>query len=215
MSGCLKGFMALVKNNHGDINWTHCVIHREALAARAMSDDLKSTMQDCIQLCTFIKTRPKHTRLFQEFCKDQDKTYKFLLLSAETRWLYRGKQFRRLFEVKDVLTDFLKSSDDVNVQKARLYAEKLSSTDFLLKMAYLSDLFEHLNNLNTYLQGSNMNKFLAHSRIEFMKSSFKVFIRDIKSSKYTKFPKLNEIVQTEKCKIKEIESQYSILDIFI
>ena len=114
------------------------------------------------------------------------------------------------------MKEFLEITQDIDIKKARFYAEKLGDTTFLLEMAYLSDIFDRLNELNLYLQGNNMNKFLAHSRIEFMKASLDILIiliRDINRSIYTKFAKLSEILQIKKCNL-DYKLKKKILDTY-
>jgi hypothetical protein len=75
-----------------------------------------------------------------------------LLLHTEIRWLSRGKSRSRLFELHDELRTFLISH---NYE----YATLLSDESWVAKLAYLSDIFSHLNEVNIKLQGKDETLF--------------------------------------------------------
>ena len=64
------------------------------------------------------------------------------------RWLSRGNATSRLFELRDELFQFFKKKNDD-------FQADLESKEFLARLAYLSDIFEVLNNFNMSFQGSN------------------------------------------------------------
>lgn len=61
MSGIRTGLYPRVKVVAPECVWTHCSIHREALAVKKMPLPLTVTMQECVK---FIKSRPLNSRLF-------------------------------------------------------------------------------------------------------------------------------------------------------
>ena len=64
-----------------------------------------------------------------------------LLFYCSTRWLSFGKSFERVYELVDNLQAFLQQEDN-NL------ADCLAENKFLLKLAYLCDIFTKLNKLN-------------------------------------------------------------------
>ena len=59
------------------------------------------------------------------------------------RWLFRGSATRCLSELRDKLLQFFR-------EKSHDFQEDLeSSKEFVTKLAYLSDIFEVLNNFNS------------------------------------------------------------------
>jgi hypothetical protein len=73
-----------------------------------------------------------------------------LLYYSSARWLSRGNVLSRTFELRQEIYIFFK-------EEGHKYANEFSDENFLIKLAYLCDIFEKLNALNTSLQGNNMN----------------------------------------------------------
>ncbi|KAK2847350.1 hypothetical protein Q5P01_010349 [Channa striata] len=117
MAGKRKGLQALIKKASANAEWTHCIIHREALASRQLSPELSEVMTDIIGVVNFIKTRPLKTRVFSAICEEMGAEHQAVLFHSEERWLSRG--------------------------------------NFLGKLAYLSDIFGKLNELNLQLEGKD------------------------------------------------------------
>ena len=62
--------------------------------------------------------------------------YTAVLFHSESRWLSRGKILSRLFELRDEIRIFLE-------EEGNELAHRFNN--FLMKLAYLSDMFQKLN----------------------------------------------------------------------
>ena len=80
-----------------DATWVHCIIHREALAAKGMSDSLKDVLDTTVKMVNFVKARPLNSRVFSALCNDMGSDHVTLLQHREVRWLSRGKVLTRYF----------------------------------------------------------------------------------------------------------------------
>ena len=80
-----------------------------------------------------------------------------LLFYTAVRWLSRGKVFARLFELRHEISQFLLSQNSHD-----LYA-LFENDRWIEKLAYLADIFEHLNELNIKMQGKNKNILMVSS----------------------------------------------------
>lgn len=147
MSGQYGGLQALIKTKAPNAKWTHCIIHREALAAKNISPELNFVMETVIKVVNFIKTRPVKARFFQKLCEDLGAVHTSLLYYCNSRWLSRGDVLSRVYELRNELHEYL-------LIESHSCAEKFKDTDFLIKLAYLCDIFEKLNILNKSLQGN-------------------------------------------------------------
>ena len=68
---------------------------------------------------------------------------------TKVRWLSRGKCLSRLYELKnEVETFFQENKNNLDVQ--------LCIEEFVAILAYLADIFGHLNDMNLSLQGRNV-----------------------------------------------------------
>lgn len=64
MMGNKKGFVSCVKRQNPAIEFTHCCIHREALMARNLPEDLLQTINECVKIVNIIKSRALNSRIF-------------------------------------------------------------------------------------------------------------------------------------------------------
>ena len=77
MLGCRSSFQILVKEKSPGVAGTHCTIHRQALMAKALPDQLKNVLDDVVKAVNFIKANALNSGLFAELCKESD--YKSLV----------------------------------------------------------------------------------------------------------------------------------------
>ena len=161
MVGKRVGFVAKIRENSpgNNIKFTHCMIHREALAAKRISPELGQVLQDAVKVINFISKNGLNTRLFANLCKDHGAEYKRLLMHAEVRWLSRGYSMQRLLQLKEEVAMFLKEEESALVVF-------LEDNSWLVKLCYLSDIFSKLNDLNASLQGRNCDIFQYQDKIK-------------------------------------------------
>ena len=76
--------------------WTHCFLHKEALAAKKLSPELQEILNFVVKCVNLIKARPLNQHLFSSLCADVDADHKALLLHTEVRWLSRGRVLKRV-----------------------------------------------------------------------------------------------------------------------
>ncbi|KRX12581.1 Zinc finger BED domain-containing protein 5 [Trichinella nelsoni] len=100
---CCKnsGVVTRVLNQSPNASWTHCSIHREVLALKTISDDLKNVLNTAVKIINFIKSKPLQSRLFEKLCKEMGSCHKSLLFHSEVRWLSRGNMLTRLVELRE------------------------------------------------------------------------------------------------------------------
>ncbi|XP_026818970.1 protein ZBED8-like [Rhopalosiphum maidis] len=147
MLGSRLGLATLVKQKNPTTLTTHCIIHRQALASKTLPKDLAFAMKISIQLVNAVKNSALNTRVFQKLCANMDAEYETLLFHTETRWLSKGNMLARLFELREELKVFL-------IDKGMNYLhEQLCEPKIEMQIAYLADIFGHLNHLNLQLQG--------------------------------------------------------------
>ncbi|KAI2643056.1 Protein FAM200A [Labeo rohita] len=110
--------------------------------ARCMSKDTEVQFNDKIQDHRFALQMDEAT--------DSNKdclliTYVRFIDAAD---LSRGKVLSRVFELRDEIRIFLE-------EEGNELANKFNNNIFLMKLAYLSDMFQKLNELNLQMQGTN------------------------------------------------------------
>ena len=109
MTGYHSGVVAKIKEvAHKEMLFAHCIIHREHLASKKLSPDLKNVLTNAVKIVNAIKSRPLNSRLFQALCESMDSQHDHFLLHAEVRWLSRGRILSRLFELREETKHFLR-----------------------------------------------------------------------------------------------------------
>ena len=106
MTGCLKGFVPIAQKQNPNIVHTHCFIHREALVAKTLGTELKSTLDMVVKIINCIKMRPLKRRLFTKLCASMEAEHSTLIQYTEIRWLSRGKVLSRFYELREELLTF-------------------------------------------------------------------------------------------------------------
>ena len=129
MIGCRKGFVAHVKKVNPSVQVIHCMLHRENLASRELSETLHGVMKDVIEIVNFVKARGLNSRLFEELCSACGASHQELLFHSETRWLSRGKVLSRVVELKGELETFL-------LEKHFALGQKFHNKEWVLLLCY-------------------------------------------------------------------------------
>jgi len=107
--------------------------------------------------------------MFAKLCENMQKEHKTLLLHTEVRWLSRGKVLSRVFELRDQLLIFFK---DTNKDE---FCSYLEDETWVLKLAYLVDIYQHLNTLNTSMQGPKENVLTSTDKLLAFKNKLNVW----------------------------------------
>lgn len=190
MAGKRKGLQALTKRVAPEAQWTHCVIHREALASKHLSPELNDVLTVVVSAVNFIKTRPLKARLFSALCEEMGADHTAVLFHSDARWLSRGKVLSRVFELRAEILAFLEAERVYDI------SGKFRDEQFLMKLAYLSDVFGKLNELNLQLQGKD--KHLPHlaDKITAFIRKLDVWGRHLDEGNTAAFENLHEISET-------------------
>ena len=106
MAGRNAGLQALIKEVAPSVVWTHCMIHRETLAAKELSNELDNAMKRVVSLVNFIKMSPLRERIFAKVCNESAAEHDVLLFYTSARWLSRGKVLQRFFELRGEIRNY-------------------------------------------------------------------------------------------------------------
>ena len=90
-------------------------------------------------------------------------------------WLSRGNATRRLFESRELFQFFRKKNYD--------FQADLESKEFLARLAYLSDVFEVLNNFSISFQGPNGTLSEYISKLEAFLCKLTLSMENVKNRK--------------------------------
>ena len=111
----------LVKQKSPQWVWTHCMIHREALASKEMSPGLNIVLTTVLTAVNYIKMRSLKTRIFSELYKDMGAVHSSLFFYCGIRWLSRGRFSQRVYELREEIAIDLVEEHRPEVEKFRDY----------------------------------------------------------------------------------------------
>ncbi|XP_026475840.1 protein ZBED8-like [Ctenocephalides felis] len=183
MVGRYKGFFAFLKKKVPNAFAVHCVIHRQHLVAKNLSERLHNSLQYVIRATNLIKSRAKNDRLFKQLCIDNDEEYNRLLLHTEVRWLSKGACLDRFYKLFNSVLEFLKDNNEDLRSKLIHYKSDI---------AYLTDLFKKFNECNIQLQGDEINLIKTKSIIPAFITKLFIFKQNFGRGELGQFPNLSE-----------------------
>ena len=205
MLGCKSGFKALVLQANPNIRVTHCLIHREVLAGQDVGSDLQEVAQILVKMVNVVKAHPLQTRLFRLLCDEMGADYENLLFYSGARWLSRGKVIRRVLILREELRTFL-------YERSNSYAEYWQDKEWVIKVAYLGDIIEKLNELNLSLQGRNTFLLTLSDKITGFQGKLALWQRRIQGGCFDMFSTVKEMLEelnvTDTSKLTETISDH-------
>ncbi|XP_050801384.1 zinc finger BED domain-containing protein 5-like [Gopherus flavomarginatus] len=186
MIGSKKGVVARIQAVAPEAKSTHCCIHREALATQNMQADLKQVLDEAVKIISFVKGHPLNNRLFSQLWDEMGSDYTQHLFHTEVRWLSHGKVLNRLLELREELQVFLDETFNLR--------DLIHNWKQLCKLAYIADIFAHLNNLNLSLQGKLISIFHVQDKVTAMVAKLKLWHKCLSRRELDSFPSLHDLV---------------------
>ena len=188
MLGTNSGFQVCVKKRAPKMRGIHCMIHRQALASKTLPVPLEKVLDQTIQIVNFVKGGALNSRLFKQLCTDMDAAHHTLLFHTNVRWLSRGNVAERVFELRDELKLFFE------VQGKMEFFAWLNDEEWIMRLAYLVDIFEQLNKLNLQMQGRNTNIIKFVDSLKAFMSKLENWKRKVNTKNVAMFEKLTSIL---------------------
>ncbi|XP_053170201.1 zinc finger BED domain-containing protein 5-like [Scomber japonicus] len=188
MTGRHSGLVKQVQAVAPAAVWSHCIIHRQALATKRMPKELRTVLDEAIKIVNLIKSRALNARLFSILCNEMGAHFHQLLLQSEVRWLSRDKVLTRLCDLREEVLLFLAEIDSPLVKH-------MEDAKWVAMLAYLSDIFDRINTLNTSLQGKDCHVFLAHDQVSAFKKKLDLWCARVERGSVEMFPTLDDVVE--------------------
>lgn len=203
MVGRYRGFVSRLKNVAPNVLTIHCIIHRHHLVAKHLSGRLHKSMSIVINVINKIKSHPLNDRLFRRLCIENDEEFIRLILHTEVRWLSKGNCLKRFYALFDTIVEFLDNENICNELK-------LLRND----VAYLSDIFEKINENLLKLQGDNISLIKAKGIVLSFIKKLKLYKNNLCRREYHHFPYLQQLKE-DMLKDSDLETYCSHIDALI
>ncbi|XP_012620727.1 zinc finger MYM-type protein 6 [Microcebus murinus] len=179
------------------VAFTHCFIHREHLAAEKLTPCLHKILLQSAQILSFIKSNALNSRMLTILCEEMRSEHVNLPLHAEVRWISRGRILTRLFELRHEIEIFL---NQMHSDLAKYFHDQ----EWVAKLAYLSDIFSLINELNLSLQGTLTTFFNLHNKIDIFKKKLKMWLKRTQEDDYDMFPSFAEFSNSSDLNMRSI-----------
>ena len=186
MDGKIAEAVTLIKYVAPESTSSHCLLYRHALAVKTMPTSLKNVLDQAVQIINYIKARPHQSRLLKILCEEMGAQHTALLLNTEVRWLSRGKVLVRLFELRRELLVFMDS--------AFRLSDCLTNSSWLLRLAYLADIFTKLNEVNLSMQGKNVTVFTVFDKMSSLLRKLEFWASSVEEENFDCFPTLSDFL---------------------
>ena len=156
-----------------------------------MPQSLTQTLDYAIKVVNYIKSSALNVKLFGKLCHDLGAEYESLLFHTSVRWLSRGNMLIWLVRLLPEVIEFLE------IQHKQELKTNFSDAMFQIRLAYLADLFSHLNSLNLKLQGVDVNILGLRDKIAAFIAKLKLWKTKMQSGqKVESFPMMSKLSET-------------------
>lgn len=166
MLGQKSGFLSLVKANAPHVIFTHCILHRYALATKTLPPKLAEVLKIVVECVNFVRNSALKHRIFKELCNEMGSEFEVLLYHSNVRWLSRGKVLNRVFAMRVELAMLLR-------EHQHRHADCFENSEFVHILAYMADIFDALNHLNQKMQGGGVNIIDAEENLRAFQKNYR------------------------------------------
>lgn len=155
-------------------------------------EQLNDIISSVSKIINYIRSRALVHREFKGLFEKLDSEFSDLLLYTDIRWLSKGRMCDRFYDLIPQITIFFENKNILEK------FTDLSDYSWILKVAFLSDITSHLNNLNIQLQGRDCLIVDTVSKILAFQRKLNIYREQFENFDFTNFPKFcNAIVQPD------------------
>uniref|UniRef100_A0A1A8L2L2 Uncharacterized protein n=1 Tax=Nothobranchius pienaari TaxID=704102 RepID=A0A1A8L2L2_9TELE len=173
MIGRHPGFIAHCK---GDTDFPtflhyHCIIHQQAICSKVTG--FERVMTPVVKIINSIRSKAKQHRIFKVLLEELSAEYGDLLLHTGIRWLSRGRKFMQ------------SKGEDISL---------LEDIEWILDLAFLTDITGKLNHLNCELQGKGKTVADMISAVNAFKAKMNIFSVHLQKERVLHFPSAQSVL---------------------
>ena len=133
-------------------------------------------------MVNYVRQRPLKSRLFAKLCKSMESAHVSLILHTEVRWLSRGNILSRIYELREELLILFIQENLIE------FSDSLRDESWCSKLAYLADIFQQLNKVNTNMQGRTENVMSSTDKLRSLQNTLGIWKRCALDGNLMMFP---------------------------
>ncbi|XP_067931084.1 general transcription factor II-I repeat domain-containing protein 2B-like [Watersipora subatra] len=180
MTGKINGFTNKFLDAIGSpgVVVNHCIIHQENLCTKILG--FTDVMKSVVKCVNYIRARGLNHRHFKAFLEELDSDYPDVVYFSAVHWLSRASTLKRFWNMrKEVMTFMVSKHHNVAC---------LTDDDTLNDLAFLTDITQHLSDLNVKLPGKFqlVNKMFEH--ICYFEKKLQLDRNQVSKTQLTHFP---------------------------
>ena len=195
LTGKNVGLLKILSDRVAEVDCTreliflHCIIyHQEVLCKKVL--DTKHVVDPVVNIVNFIKARSLNRKQFITLLEDCDSDHSGIPYYTAVHRLSVGKVLRHVWDLKTEILLFLEMK-----MKDKDYPQ-LKQSEWLSDLAFAVDLFEHMNELDTKLQGKGSFAHEMYSIVKAFRVKLKLFFRHLSQNITTHFATLETTAQS-------------------
>ena len=189
MVGNTNGAATLLKNDCPRLLTFHCIIHNSVLCSK-LKGEFVERMNTIIRLVNFLRAKSaKQHRELKTFLEEHEAAFHDVPLHTAVRWLSKGKVLSRVWSIRQAICTFLQQLNKESTTQP--YLDFLNNQDEMTDVAFLVDMFAHLNDLNLHLQGKSASISDVKTQVAAFQEKLHIFKDDIQED-MLHFPHLKE-----------------------
>jgi len=192
MIGANQGLVQRLKDDpkcNSDVLSYHCIIHQSVLCCK-LDSSLEEIMKTVMNIVNFIRAKSSlQHRQFKLLLQEVDSQFDDLLLHNNVRWLSKGNVLNRFLGLLNEIELFLLKSTH---SAAKNHIKFIKDNNNVATIAFLADIFQHINFFNLKLQGDQ--KLICHlvSEVTCFCKKIELFSQDVGNEKLY-FPNLRKV----------------------
>ncbi|XP_034195086.1 general transcription factor II-I repeat domain-containing protein 2 [Osmia lignaria lignaria] len=167
----------------------HCLIHRQNLCTKNI--EMSNVMSVIVRVTNYIRNHGLKRKQFRAFLEELDSEYADLPYYTEVRWLNRGKLLEQFYNLRSEIAAFMESMQNP--------VAELKDNDWLVDLAFLTDLVHHLNTLNQSLQRKGMLIVELYDTIQAFQMKIQLWMGQLQIGNSCHFPRLKAVATNQNC----------------
>ena len=197
MVGNERGVAARLKAVCPHLLSYHCIIHNSVLCTK-LKGEYNDVMNTVINIVNYLrgKSSLRH-REFKAFLEENEANYANVPYHNAVRWLSKGNTLNVIWDVRESISAFLAASEQT--PQVVGFTEFLSNEEEMESVAFLVDIFKHLNNLNKQLQGRNKIIADLRTQVKAFDAKLLLFRQDLSNGSLLQFPTLKQYREDNEC----------------